>query len=144
MLRTSAKPRTTGLARLGLSCLIVLAAAGCGGAAVDREGTLARLRAAISEELPQGDVTTLEDHNQLVEDVRDGNVLDGMRRFEVEQALGRGQECGTRPLCADHDLDPNDWIYEVGRREGVPWGPTIVVGFGRQGIVDRVYTLTRR
>ncbi len=117
---------------------------GCGGASVDRETTLSRLRAALTEELVEGDATTLEDHNQLVEDVRDANVLDGMRRFEVEEALGRGQECGTRPLCADHDLDPTDWIYEVGRREGLPWGPTLVVGFGRQGIVDRVYTLTRR
>ena len=116
----------------------------CGGASVDRDETFTRLRAAMTEELPEGDVTTLEDHNQLVEDIRDGNVFDGMRRHEVEAAIGRGEDCGTRPVCSQHDLRPTDWIYEVGRREGVPWGPTIVIGFGRQGIVNNIYTLTRR
>jgi len=127
-----------------IASTLLCAIPGCGGASVDREGTLSRLRVAITTELVDGDATALEDHNQLVEDIRDGNVLDGMRRFEVEEALGRGQECASRPLCTRHDLDPTDWIYEVGRRDGLPWGPTIVVGFGRQGIVDRVYTLTRR
>ncbi|HJL14760.1 MAG TPA: hypothetical protein RMH99_03835 [Sandaracinaceae bacterium LLY-WYZ-13_1] len=123
-----------------LACL----AAGCGGASVDRETTLARLRDAMQEEIPPGEEAVLEDHNQLVERVRDGNVLDGMRRFEVEEALGRGQECGARELCARHEFAPDDWVYEVGRRDGLPWGPTIIVGFDRQGIVNDVYTLTRR
>ncbi|HEY8431977.1 MAG TPA: hypothetical protein VIL20_26550, partial [Sandaracinaceae bacterium] len=115
--------------------------AGCG-PGVDREGTLSRLRAAIDEDVSSE--TVLEEHNQLVEQVRDGNVLDGMRRSEVEAALGRGQECGTRPICAQHGFRATDWIYEVGQRDGLPWGPTIVIGFDRQGIVDNVYTLTRR
>lgn len=129
---------------LGLGLAASALAPGCGGASVDREATFTRLRAAMTEELPQGDTTTLEDHNQLVEDVRDGNVFDGMRRFEVEEALGRGTECGPRPICSEHGFQPTDWIYEVGRRDGVPWGPTMVIGFDRQGIVEHVYTLTRR
>jgi len=124
-----------------VACTLV---AGCGGPSVDREGTLARLRAAITEEVPPGDTATLEDHNQIVEQVRDADLLDGMRRFEVEEALGRGQECGDRALCAEHDFRPTAWVYEVGRRDGLPWGPTIIVGFDRQGIVTDVYTLTRR
>lgn len=118
-----------------------LALAACG-PGVDREGTLTRLRAAIDEDVSEP--TVLEDHNQLVENVRDGNVFDGMRRSEVEAALGRGQECGARELCAQHGFRDTDWVYEVGRRDDLPWGPTIIVGFDRQGIVDNVYTLTRR
>lgn len=126
------------------SLVLCVLVPGCGGASVDREDTLARLRAAMSEELAHGDTITIENHNQLVEDIRDGNVLDGMRRFEVEEALGRGQECASRALCADHGFSATGWVYEVGQREGVPWGPTIIIGFDRQGIVDNVYTLTRR
>lgn len=124
--------------------MVLLSLPGCGGASVDREETLTRLRSALSAELAQGDNVTLEDHNQLVESIRDGNVLDGMRRSEVEEALGRGQECGNRPLCADHGFGETGWVYEVGQREGVAWGPTLIIGFDRQGIVDNVYTLTRR
>lgn len=113
----------------------------CGGPSVDREGTLTRLRTAIDEDIP--DDTVLADHNRLVVTVRDGNVLDGMRRSEVEAALGRGQECGNRELCTGQGFRETDWVYEVGRRDGLPWGPTIVIGFDRQGIVDGVYTLTR-
>jgi hypothetical protein len=111
---------------------------------VDREDTLARLREAMTEELPQEEATRLEDHNRLVEAARDGNVFDGMRRSEVEEALGRGQECGTRELCARHGFSETAWVYEVGRRDGVPWGPTLIVGFDRQGVVDNVYSLVRR
>lgn len=123
---------------------LCLAAPGCGGASVDREQTLTRLRTALTTELPPGDDTVLEDHNQLVESVRDGNVFDEMRRAEVTEALGRGQDCGPRPLCNEHGFRPTDWIYEVGQRDGVPWGPTIIIGFDRQGIVEHVFTLTRR
>lgn len=127
-----------------LALALALAAPGCGGASVDRETTFARLREAMTAELAQGDTTTLEDHNQLVEDVRDGNVFDGMRRHEVEAELGVGTECGPRPICSEHDFLPTDWIYEIGRRDGLPWGPSMVIGFDRQGIVDHVYTLVRR
>ena len=105
---------------------------------------LAELREAMQRELPAGDAETLEDHNRLVETVRDGNVFDGMRRSEVQEKIGRGQECGARDLCGRNGFRPDDWVYEIGQREGVAWGPTMIIGFDRQGIVDHVYTLTRR
>ncbi len=111
------------------------------GPGVDREGTLTRLRAAIDEDVADQDV--LAEHNRLVLTVRDGGVLNDMRRSEVEAQLGRGQECGSRELCARQGFQPTDWVYEVGRRDGLPWGPTIIIGFDRQGFVDGVYTLTR-
>lgn len=126
------------------SLLLCLLGPGCGGPAVDRESTFAELREAMQRELPAGDAETLEDHNRLVETVRDGNVFDGMRRSEVQEKIGRGQECGARDLCGRNGFRPDDWVYEIGQREGVAWGPTMIIGFDRQGIVDHVYTLTRR
>ncbi len=128
--------------RLVLCVVCLLALPACGGPSVNREGTLTHLREAMEEDVAEP--TVLEDHNQLAENVRAGNVLQGMRRAEVQSALGRGQECGNRELCAQHGFAPTDWVYEVGRRDGLPWGPTIIVGFDRQGICDGVYTLTRR
>lgn len=136
--------RSPGAAPCALFALAAALAAGCGGAPVDREGTFSRLREARSAELAPGDREALEDHNRLVESARDANLLDGMRRHEVEAALGRGDECAARPICAQRGFTATDWVYEIGQRDGVPWGPTMVVGFDRQGIVERVYTLTRR
>lgn len=122
------------LIALGLSMLAC-------GPGIDREATLDRLRAALDADVTDDEV--LAEHNQLVRTVREGNALSGLRRAEVQAAIGRGQECGIRELCARRGFQPTDWTYEVGQRDGLPWGPTLIVGFDRQGIVDGVYTLTR-
>lgn len=124
--------------RLSLLFLLLIPSCGPG---VNRPELLAQLRAAINEEIPDEDV--LDAHNALVLRVRETDVLQGMRRSEVEEALGRGQECGARQLCAEQEFRATDWTYEVGRRDGTGWGPTLIVGFDSQGIVDGVYTLTR-
>ena len=70
-----------------------------------------------------------------------------MRQHEVDELLGRGQECGSSDICARHDFAPNDYIYEVGRDPNdpsLPAGPTLLVGFDRQGVCDRTFYLTRR
>lgn len=128
------------MTRLLLLTMLCAAVPACG-PGVDREATLTRLRAAIEEDVADEDV--LAEHNRLVATVRDGAVLSDLRRHEVEERLGRGQECGSRELCARQGFQPTDWVYEVGRRDGLPWGPTLIVGFDRQGFVDGVYTLTR-
>lgn len=126
--------------------LLPLAAAlllGCG-PAVDRERTLGRLRAAITEEIATPEQA--QAHNDLVVQVREAGLLEGLRMHEVQEWLGRGQQCGARPICAEHGFRPDDWIYEVGRQAGhpaLPAGPTLIVGFGQHGVVDRVYTRTR-
>jgi hypothetical protein len=120
--------------------VLALSLAACG-PGVNREETIAQLRAAMDTEIPDEDV--LDAHNALVIRAREGDVLQGMRRSEIEAELGRGQECGSRDLCSEQGFRPTDWVYEIGQRDGVPWGPTLIVGFDRQGIVDGVYTLTR-
>lgn len=130
---------------LGLSCLLALSALSACGPAVDREGSLTRLRSALDAEV--GDATVLEDHNQLAEDISRNGVLEGMFQHELSDRLGRGQTCGVSELCARHHFRATDWVYEVGHAPGdpeLPGGPTLIVGFDSTGRVDRTFYLTRR
>jgi hypothetical protein len=112
---------------------------------MDRHTTLPRLRTAIEGEVTG--TTELEDHNQLVENVVQSGVLEGMFESEVQEALGRGQDCGGREICSAHGFRETDWTYEVGHAPGdpsLPAGPTLVVGFDRTGRVDNTYYQVRR
>lgn len=132
------------LRQLVLLALALLPIAGCGARANPAE-TLSRLRAAIDE--PVADTVVLEDHNQLVEDAVQSGALEGLRQYQIQEQLGRGQECGTRSLCADHGFRPTDWVYEIGRDPddaSLPAGPTLIIGFDSSGIVTDTYYLTRR
>jgi hypothetical protein len=111
---------------------------------VDRASTLPRLHTAIGEEV--SGATVLDAHNQLVRDVVESGVLEGMFQQEVQDALGRGTECGTRELCAQHGFRATDWTYDVGHAPGdpnLPAGPTLVVGFDRTGRVHDTYYSVR-
>lgn len=117
---------------------------GCG-ARQDHTATLASLREAVHAEVTDAEV--LERHNRLTEDVVQAGALEGMFEREVTAAIGRGQNCGSSSLCADHGFGPSDWIYDVGHAPGdpgLPAGPTLIVGFESTGRVDRTYFLTRR
>lgn len=124
--------------------LFTFALAGCP-TTMDRTTTLPRLRTAIDGEV--AGPTDLADHNQLVENVVQSGVLEGMFESEVQEALGRGQDCGTRDICAQHGFRASDWTYEVGHAPGdpsLPAGPTLVIGFDRTGRVDNTYYQVRR
>ena len=65
---------------------------------------------------------------------------------ELEEALGRGTECGMKHLCAQRDFRGNDWIYELGHAPGddqLAAGPTLIVGFDSTGRVFRTFYMTR-
>lgn len=130
--------------RIAAVLALSLAAAGCG-ARRDHTATLASLREAMTAEVSDAEV--LERHNRLTEDVVNGAALEGLFQREVVAAIGRGQDCGGRSLCADHGFRGSDWVYDVGHAPGdpgLPAGPTLVVGFDATGRVDRTYYLTRR
>lgn len=131
---------------LPIATAITLAAAApsCG-PGVDHTPTLHRLRDAI--EAPIRDPSQLEDHNQLVEDVVRQGALEGLRQHEVQARIGRGAQCGVRPLCAEHGFRASDWVYDVGRdptNPDLPAGPTLIVGFDAQGFVNGTYYSVRR
>lgn len=130
---------------VAMIALALAALAPACGAAVDHTATLARLRDAIDTPITGPDVR--EQHNQLVEDVVRGGALEGLRQHEVQERIGRGEQCGPSRLCADHGFRPTDWTYDVGRDPGdpqLPAGPTLIVGFDSAGIVDGTYFVTRR
>jgi hypothetical protein len=132
--------------RIVLSSLVLaaLALSGCP-RTMDRPSTLAHLQRAIGEEVTGGPV--LDDHNQLVRDIVESGVLEGMFQQEVQDAIGRGEECGTRDLCHAHGFVPSDWTYEIGHAPGdpsLPAGPTLVIGFDRTGRVNNTYYSLRR
>lgn len=129
---------------LTLTISLALGLAGCP-TTLDRSATLPRLQRAIGEEV--SGTVQLEDHNQLVEDVVRSGVLEGMFQAELEEAIGRGDECGVRPVCAQHHFRATDWTYDVGHAPGdptLPAGPILVVGFDRTGRVDNTYYQVRR
>ena len=126
-----------------LSALASVALVGCP-PAVDRPGTLTRLRGAIHAEVT--DVSVLEQHNQVARDTSDSGALEGMFQRELEEAIGRGTECGASHLCAQHDFRGNDWLYELGHAPGddqLAAGPTLIIGFDSTGRVFRTFYMTR-
>lgn len=127
------------------SSLAMLGIVACGGVTLDRPATLQRLRTAIDAEVT--DYTVLEDHNQLAEDVGRSGVLEGMFQQDVQDALGRGADCGVSDICARRGFRPTDWVYELGHAPGdpsLPAGPTLILGFDGTGRVVQTFYLTRR
>ncbi len=120
--------------------LTALAAAGCG-AGVPRNQLLTNLQRAM-----QGDVADAEasaTHSRAVEAALDENALNGLRRDEVQERIGRGEPCSRHPRCAEHDFRDNDWFYEVGRpAQGYGSAlPLLILGFNRAGRVERTWSL---
>lgn len=126
-----------------LITLLALGAGACG-PAIDHTATWTRLRAAITA--PIDSPAQMDEHNQLVRDVVDSNALDGLRMFEVQERIGRGDQCGSRALCHERGFRPTDWVYDVGRQASdpeLPAGPTLIVGFDTAGFVVRTHYVTR-
>lgn len=127
-----------------LCALLIVLVPACG-ARQDHTATLASLREAMSTEVSDAEV--LERHNRLTEDVVNGAALEGLFQRDVVAAIGRGQDCAGRSVCAEHDFRSSDWVYDVGHAPGdpgLPAGPTLVVGFDATGRVNRTFFLTRR
>lgn len=129
--------------KAALVALLLTGASACG-PAIDHTATWSRLRAAITA--PIDSPTQMDEHNQLVRDVVDGNALDGLRMSEVQERIGRGDQCGSRALCHERGFRPTDWVYDVGRQASdpeLPAGPTLIVGFDTAGFVVGTYYVTR-
>lgn len=127
-----------------LALLPLVIAPACG-ARPNHTATLASLHDAMTAEVSDAEV--LEQHNRLTEDVVNGAALEGLFQRDVVAAIGRGQDCGGRSVCVEHDFRSSDWVYDVGHAPGdpgLPAGPTLVVGFDSTGRVDRTFFLTRR
>lgn len=121
---------------------VVTASGACGGLpSVPREQSLQELRVAIESRVTSADLAA--QNSRLVERIADEDVLQNIRRFELEEAIGRGDACSRHPRCAEQDFDSNAWFYAVGQADGGYAGPVpeLIVGFSREGRVNRVWNL---
>lgn len=127
--------------RATLVLALGLCATACGGAAVNHEQVLADLHQAI--QAPVGDEETNLSHSRLVDVALDGAVLDDKHRVEVQELIGRGDPCSRHPRCGALGFNVDDWFYTVGvAADGYPEHlPILIVGFDRQGRVDRTWNL---
>lgn len=111
------------------------------GPSVPREQLLDDLVSAVSA--PVSDADASARHSRIVQAAVDGDALLGMRRFEVEEKLGRGEVCSRHPRCGELGFSSDDWFYHVGAM-GEGYGgpvPQLIVGFDREGTADRVWNL---
>jgi outer membrane protein assembly factor BamE (lipoprotein component of BamABCDE complex) len=82
-------------------------------------------------------------HSQLVENVVEADVLEGMTRDEVRAKIGAGDPCSRHPRCAENEFEEDDWFYTVGEmgESDAAQAPILIVGFDRFGKVHRTWNL---
>ncbi|MBW2463482.1 MAG: hypothetical protein JRH11_17660 [Deltaproteobacteria bacterium] len=119
---------------------LVITLAGCG-ATMSREEGLPQLRAAIERDISSPEES--QENSRLVEAILDNTLLHGMFRAEVEEAIGRGDQCSRHPRCQEHGYDGNDWFYTVGQMGDGRTGalPILIVGFDTSGRVTKTWNL---
>ena len=121
------------------TCLLVALVA-CG-PSIPREQLLTDLAQAVAE--PVSDAEASARHSRIVQAAVDGDALRGLRRFEVEEKLGRGDVCSRHPRCGELGYEADDWLYHVGAMGDGYGGPVplLIVGFNREGVVTSVWNL---
>lgn len=122
--------------------ILLLGIGACGSVpSVPREQSLQELRTAIESRVTSPEASA--DSSRLVHQIADDDVLQNIRRHELEEAIGRGDTCSRHPRCADQGFDSGDWFYSVGQADEGYAGPVpeLIVGFSREGRVDRVWNL---
>lgn len=125
------------LATSALSCLLFACKSG-----PSAQETLPKLRAAMDTTVESPEQN--DEYSALTEQVSEQRHLHGLTRIELEQRLGRGDECSRHPICGERGFEPNDVYYEVGRASDsyvVRYRPALIVGFNRFGKVERTFVL---
>lgn len=114
---------------------------GCGPPPPSAQETLPRLRNVLRE--PVSSAEQNKQNSELVVQVSELKHLHGLTRLEVEEKLGKGEDCSGHPLCADKGFFPGDWFYEIGTTGSsyVRHRPELIVGFNRFGKVERTFVL---
>jgi Na+-translocating ferredoxin:NAD+ oxidoreductase RnfG subunit len=128
--------------KIWATTILLLGVGACGSMpSVPRQQSLQELRTAIESQVTSPEASAQS--SRLVDRIADDDVLQNMRRFEVEEAIGRGDTCSRHPRCAEQDFDSNAWFYSVGEANDGYAGPVpeLIVGFSREGRVNRVWNL---
>ncbi len=125
---------------LALALAAALGAAACGGGLTVRQarGELRALR-----EAPVASRQHAADLSRRLERAVEAEALEGLRRAEVVDLLGRGTPCSRMPECTRRGFAPGDLYYALGEPTGGYAGrrPVLLVGFDRFDRVERTWTL---
>jgi hypothetical protein len=106
--------------------------------------TLPRLRAALDQ--PVSSAEQNKQNSDLVVRVSEDKHLEGLTRLEVEEKIGKGENCSKHPICKERGFWEDDWYYEIGT-EGSTYlrhRPALILGFNRFGKVERTFVLEVR
>jgi hypothetical protein len=125
-----------------LPALLALSLAGLAcGPTIPPEQAIQSLRSMMAE--PVDDAEESARVSRKVQDVVESDALMDMSRVEVQEAIGRGDDCSRHPRCGENGFAADDWFYDVGGLgEGYPGPvPILIVGFDREGKVDKVWNL---
>jgi hypothetical protein len=113
----------------------------CGPPPPSAQETLPRLQSVLHE--PVSSAEQNKRNSALVVQVSELKHLHGLTRVEVEEKLGKGEDCDNHPLCSDKGFFPGDWYYEIGTTGSgyVRHRPELIIGFNRFGKVERTFVL---
>ena len=124
-----------------LAAPLAFAGLGCAGASSQSGAELlSQLSAAMAT--PVDSIETSHTHSRTTMEVVETGALERMNRVEVQAAIGRGDSCSRHPRCAEEGFSSNDWFYTIGSLGSTgATAPILIVGFDREGIVDRTWYL---
>jgi hypothetical protein len=123
-----------------ISCVLVLCATACAKQPTAYE-TLPQLKQALVTPVSSDEQN--KQHSALAELVSEQGHLEGLTRLQVEEKVGRGDDCERHPLCGERGFEDDDWYFEVGEQgqSYVRYRPALIVGFNRFGTVERTFVL---
>ncbi len=126
-----------------LVTIALLTVLGCAGGSSNIPPTqlFAEFKQAVARPLASREQSA--ENSRVAERLADSDALQGKTRTEVEEAIGRGDDCSRHPNCAEAGFEGDDWFYQVGEvGEGDSGAiPQLIVGFDRSGHVTRVWNL---
>ena len=111
------------------------------GPSVPKGQLIAQLQEALRTPVDSSEQSA--SHSRVVEDAVEAAALEGLRRHEVEEKIGRGDDCSRHPRCGELGFESDDWFYNVGPM-GEGYGgpvPVLILGFDREGKVVRAWNL---
>ena len=132
--------RQSFLASAALATFVLLAGTACGGG-LSTQRAREQLRAL--REAPVDSPQRAADLSRRLEHAVEAEALEGLRRTEVVDLLGRGTPCSRMPECTRRGFRPDDLYYALGEPTGGYAGrrPVLIVGFDRFDRVERTWTL---
>lgn len=132
-------PSATSLATILVPTALAMTL-GCG-PSVPRGQVVARVIEAMGASTEEE--SGLAEANNAARQAVESGAFEGRTMEDLTAELGRGEDCGSRPLCSQRGFVSSDWTYQLGVRDGFSFGPVLIFGFDNQGRVQRTFFVLR-